>query len=64
MSYDIRWKFLTEEDFISAIIMYGAIPDFLENRMEVIPLFDDLNTQIAEVFVELQFFRDFAHKSS
>lgn len=56
-------EFLTREDFFPAIIAYGAIPDFLENQMEIIPLFDDLNTQMTDIFIELQFFRDFVHKN-
>lgn len=56
-------KFLAEKEFLPVLITYGAIPDFVENCMEVVPLYDRRSTLQPEILKELKNFREFAHQN-
>lgn len=55
-------QFLAEEDFTPILLTCGLIPDYLDNGIVVIPIFEGKNIQVQKTIQELQNFRQYAHR--
>lgn len=60
---DAILQFLAEGDFLPMILTCGVIPDYLDNHIVIIPIFEIANTQEQKNIQELQDFREYAHRN-